>query len=751
MIHALAPGSFLQGKSFSVGEVLGQGSFGITYHGHDLNLNRSVAIKEFFPRNYVERNGTVVSPTVPPESFDYEAAKGKFIGEAQMLARFHHPNIVQVHAVFEENGTACMVMEHLDGVTLEDMLMREKCLTPEVALPYIQKIGEALESLHNSNLLHRDIKPANIIVTTDGRVVLLDFGTARDFADEKTSWMTAILTPAYAPIEQYWQNAHFGVYTDVYALGATAYHLLTGTTPSQATERAAGLPLISPREKNPGIDSRVSDAIMWAMEMQIADRPRSVHEFMMALNGRIARGDTDTVAPPPEEIALQMAAATGSAPASDSVGSLPAAAVPGEPAASPQVVPPSIPQSNRFLPAAAIAASIAVIAAVSLVLLSGGKKDELPKATGGPPATTAATARSAVALSPAIWAMSRGDAKRSSRSIYAGPAAPKKRWEFSASGGSESAALASNATLYFTNGRSELFSLTTEGKPRWTFRPARSGGTSEQVEEKDLSTPAIADNGVIYFGGLDGNFYAVSPDGKEKWQFTAGGAIHTSPAIAPDGTIYFGSSNGKFFALAPGGKKKWEFAATDSIWSSPAIGDNGNVYFACDDGKLRALSPEGDLLWQFPARAWGLASPAVASDGTIYFGSADRKVYALNIDGTLKWAFAIGQMIRSSPAIAKDGTVYVGSDDGKLYAITPEGNKKWEFATKDQLHSSPSIDSDGTIYLGSLDGTLYAIMPDGSEKWRLEAGAPISAVPAIGRERSLYFGTRAGAFFSVGE
>jgi tetratricopeptide (TPR) repeat protein len=139
--------------------------------------------------------------------------------------------------------------------------------------------------VHKANFIHRDIKPENIIVTPDKRVVLIDFGTAREFAVGTTRRMTTALTPGYAPLEQYGQHARFGAFTDICALGATTYFLLTGQVPIQPTDRASGVELAAPRRLRSHISSQVSDAIMWAMEMRVDKRPQSASEFVQALRG----------------------------------------------------------------------------------------------------------------------------------------------------------------------------------------------------------------------------------------------------------------------------------------------------------------------------------------------------------------------------------------------------------------------------------------------------------------------------------
>ncbi|MFN3651248.1 MAG: serine/threonine protein kinase [Armatimonadota bacterium] len=282
--QVLASGCRLQNGLFTVGRVLGQGGFGITYLGSDTHLQRPVAVKEFFPQGCVRQNQTV-RPSGGLSPADFQESRTRFVEEARTLARFQHSGIVQVYSTFEENNTAYMVMECLKGKTLARLIEEHGTLPEREAIGYAEKVGQALAVVHEAKLLHRDIKPDNLIVTEDGRVVLLDFGTAREFAAGRTRRMTAMLTPGYAPLEQYGQQARFGMFTDVYALGATFYHALTGQLPVQATDRAAGVSLLPPHRWNPSISRQVSEAVMWALEMRVDRRPQSVVEFIGALCG----------------------------------------------------------------------------------------------------------------------------------------------------------------------------------------------------------------------------------------------------------------------------------------------------------------------------------------------------------------------------------------------------------------------------------------------------------------------------------
>lgn len=266
--------------------VLGQGGFGITYKGRDSRLNRMVALKEFFPQAQgCLRRGTTVHPSRGITVGEFHEERNKFLGEGQRLAQFQHSSIVKVFSLFEENNTAYMVMEFLKGETLLKMVEESGPVEERMLVPFIEQIADALVVVHETKVIHRDIKPENVIVTTDNRAVLVDFGTAREFAAGKTRKMTTMLTPGYAPLEQYGQHARFGVFTDIYALGATTYHLLTGQVPIQATDRAAGVELAAPRRLNSRISRQVSDAVMWAMEMQVAKRPQRVADFVQAMRG----------------------------------------------------------------------------------------------------------------------------------------------------------------------------------------------------------------------------------------------------------------------------------------------------------------------------------------------------------------------------------------------------------------------------------------------------------------------------------
>jgi len=285
-LTALPVGTKLRGR-YSVGKVLGQGGFGITYMGGDITLARPVAIKELFPEGCI-RNQTTVQPTHPDVQREFIHIKHRFIEEARLLARLNHPGIVKVYDFFEENNTAYMIMELLKGKSLRQLIEDKGKIEEVEAVDYIKWVCEALYVVHKNGYLHRDIKPDNIFITDEGRVVLIDFGSAREFIAGRTKTHTVILTPGYAPLEQYSLVAERGPYTDIYALSATLYHMLTGEVPVDAPARQAGIKLRSPREINPKISQVVSDAVMAGMDMDYKKRPQSVEDFLSLLEAKKA-------------------------------------------------------------------------------------------------------------------------------------------------------------------------------------------------------------------------------------------------------------------------------------------------------------------------------------------------------------------------------------------------------------------------------------------------------------------------------
>ncbi|MCA1992136.1 MAG: serine/threonine-protein kinase [Coleofasciculus sp. S288] len=263
------PGQKLQRGKYTIEKVLGQGGFGITYLVKDKQGNPLVikTLNEYLQRQY-----------------NFAKFQQDFLNEALRLAKFRHPHIVRVDEVIQEGEEWCMVMEYIDGEDLAHRVWTRGALSESEALQYIQQIGDALTLIHNHGLLHRDIKPLNIMVRNSAsEAVLIDFGIAREFTPNLTQTHTQALSDGFAPIEQYDWRAKRGAYTDVYALAATLYSMLTGEIPAPSPVRAFGTPLQPPQQLNPKISDRVNQAILKGMEMKPEERPQSVAEWLTIL------------------------------------------------------------------------------------------------------------------------------------------------------------------------------------------------------------------------------------------------------------------------------------------------------------------------------------------------------------------------------------------------------------------------------------------------------------------------------------
>lgn len=227
---------------YEIHAILGRGGFGITYLALDTNLNHEVAIKEFLPTELAMRASDSSIHPISDEHTDIFAwGLNRFITEAQTLAQFRHPNIVLVHSVFEANGTAYMVMEYEKGESLEQAYNQQRLASEEELLGILFPLMDGLQRIHASGFVHRDIKPKNIYLRDDGRPVLLDFGSARQALGVETRTLTTLVSPGYAPFEQYnatRESDKQGPWTDIYALSATIYRGMSGKSPVDALARA---------------------------------------------------------------------------------------------------------------------------------------------------------------------------------------------------------------------------------------------------------------------------------------------------------------------------------------------------------------------------------------------------------------------------------------------------------------------------------------------------------------------------------
>ena len=284
--HQLPVNSILNGR-YIIGRTLGAGGFGITYVGYDLKLNSKVAIKEYYMSGGVSRTRSLtVVPTDKANEAPFNKGKERFLDEAKVLAQFiDEPNIVNVRDYFEENGTAYIVMEFLDGEDLTHYAKKHGRLSFDEVLALLEPAMMALDKVHKKGLIHRDISPSNLMLLKDGRVKVLDFGTARTQSVLGEKSLSIMLKPGYAPEEQYRTHGQQGSWTDVYAMSATFYRLLTGKTPPTSTDRMFEDRIELPSALGVKITPQQEAALMRGLAVRSTDRIQTMEELAKCLTG----------------------------------------------------------------------------------------------------------------------------------------------------------------------------------------------------------------------------------------------------------------------------------------------------------------------------------------------------------------------------------------------------------------------------------------------------------------------------------
>lgn len=272
---------------YKIIKVIGIGGFGITYKAYDKVLASEVAIKEYYPMGVANRTTDRNDITLYTETQRIEFGYGKvrFLKEAQDLAKFNkNIGIVSVYDFFEENETAYMVMEYLEGCTLKEyMTNSSRIIDDEMMIQVTFSVMEALENIHKAGLVHRDISPDNIFICNDSCVKLIDFGAAKQEMKGDAKTVSVVLKYGYAPIEQYSKKSELGPWTDIYALGATMYKMVTGENPEEATSRVVDDTMKQPKEINADVPDHINDVIMRAMSVKYTDRFSNIKEMREAL------------------------------------------------------------------------------------------------------------------------------------------------------------------------------------------------------------------------------------------------------------------------------------------------------------------------------------------------------------------------------------------------------------------------------------------------------------------------------------
>ncbi len=685
--NTLGRGILLEGR-YEVEQVIGYGGMSTVYRARDTRFSQTVrvcAVKEMFDIS--------TDPNVRQDKLK------RFEEEANFLALLNHPSIPQIFDFFPANERRYLVLEFIEGKNLETLLEeRGAPFEEKQVLEWAVTLCEVLAYLHNHKpkpIVFRDMKPSNVMVREDGRLVLIDFGIAKNFQSEKG---TMIGTEGYSPPEQYKGLALQG--GDIYALGATMHQLLTNSDPRVEIPFTFHERL--PQALNPKISLQAQTVIMKALEFDIARRYASVEDFRAALLNVLGRNETASPT-------LSSASAVSLRPAIAGVGT--------RDLNSDYERGTGLNFQTSGI-AAARSAGVTGINPTTAGFLRPGQTEEAP--TSSNPRRGPGGSNSTLAL---------GGRQRGTASVEPETIGPPEDlpiatevWNFACEEEVRSSPIVHNGVLYVGCYDSNLYALDARNGSFLWKSPTQAGV---------CATPCIADKAVV-IGSEDGSLYAFETiKGQQVWSVRTGGPIRGSARFyAP--MVFFGSGDQHIYCVeARTGKVVWKQRTWQPILSTPTI-VAGIVYIASTDRHLYALDGNtGNVKWRFQALEPIVSSPLV-QDNFVFIGSQDGHLYAIDTSTSWPlWKFKTGNLVNSSPAYA-NGKVYVGSVDGYLYCLEAKNGKLlWKFNTGHQVTSSPKV-ADGTVYFGGVDGNVYALDAEkGTPRWFYPTEGSISSSPAI--------------------
>ena len=663
----------LQGR-YDIEHVLGIGGMSTVYKARDLRFStvtRYCAIKEM--------------PDTSPDPRTGQLRLANFEREASMLATLSHPGIPKIYDFFSNNGRAYLVLEFVEGRDLETQLQaRGAAMLEEEVVRWGTQICEVLEYLHGHQpqpIVFRDMKPSNIIVNGEGKVTLIDFGIAKLFQSDKRG--TMIGTEGYAPPEQYRGLAEQR--GDIYALGATMHHLLTGSDPRNQTPFTFSERPI--RKLNPRVSEYIETVILRCVEYDIDRRWPTASALRQALVQ--------------SNIFDARARKRNSGPLADEAPSL--------------VDLPAVPRMSGAIDEAQQVDTLLMPPSVPSGMPSGILTS--PVQTGITQTSTRLGASQVGAEgAQLLWTFTADEEIRSSplcsRDILLFGAYDSNLYALNAKSGDFLWKAPTNAGICSSPALSDEYALigsednyiyafdARRGTMVWNYRTGAAVRSSPKLH-KDL--------GII--GSDDQYIYCFQVDsGQINWKYRTWNFVRSSAAFAR-GLAFIGSSDGNLYALDMlSGTLKWKLHTLGAIISTPLVVGNTVITGSMDNYIYAVDAETGFTSWRYECQRSVSSSPAVLGE-RVMVGASDGFMYALDAhSGRLLWRYDAGSPITSSPRVSPvNDTVYFGTAGNYVYALDAiNGDIKWRYKTRGPVVSSPAVE-DGIVYVGSLDRKMYAL------------------------------------------
>lgn len=662
--QTLVKGDTLKDR-YEIWKLLSAGGMGYVYNAWDHLSKREVAVKELIDQFTNPKTRMIVHE--------------QFNREISILKALKHKGIPEFFDNFIANERSYIVMEMVEGIDLRKVIIRlkegGKSLPMEMALQWALETCDVLEYLHSRQppIIYRDLKPSNIMITPKGKVKLVDFGIARFFVPRVRGTMVG--TQGYAPPEQYRGEAE--PRSDIYSLGATLHHLLSGSDP----QLEAPFDFKPLRELNPLIPVRLEWVVHKALSLDADERFPDAKMLKEELSMAIEAEDLF------EDLHQQI----------DEIQS--------------KLEDLRQRRSGVLSP--------------SRTLYAGSQVDEIDEETAVKTDTS--------------WLHFRGDILRTGSTPVSSTLRGHMKWEQKLGKRIEASALIdADEHVYVGAHDRGYFSMDEKGEILWAFK-TRGPVSSTAAMDRDGNSFTACEGGFIYAikkdgseiwsksfrypfkssilltrnrlitADIEGRIYCLDTLGNVLWHLQTEGAVIASPTAGFGGVVYVGALPGILKAIDLEGNVLWTVNLDGMTASTPAVSTRGDVFIGDEEGYLYCIDPIGDIKWKFKTGGWIRSSPAVSRTGMVYIGSSDNYLYCVDPEGVEKWRFDAGDYIQSSPVLSDEGTVYFASGGGTLFALHPYGKSKWWFSLNAGVEASPSIGPGGKLYVGSTNGDFMCI------------------------------------------